>query len=62
VGFEKHGRPGLIEVASKIALKFGVIYSMKRNVFDGEAERVAKASKALGRWEQEEWLRNRNAV
>lgn len=62
MGFENHGRPGLVETASKIALKFGVTYSIKRNVFDGVPEKVAKASAALGKWEQAEWLKETHAA
>ena len=57
MGFENHSRPGLAEVASKIALKFNVIYSIKRNVFDGSDDGKAKATAALTKWEQAEWLR-----
>ncbi len=60
MGFENHSRPGLVEMASRLALKFGVTYSIKRNVFDGDADKVKKATAALEKWEQAEWRRSLN--
>lgn len=50
MGFENRSRPGFVEVASKIALKHGVTYSIKRKVFDGDAREAVKAAAALERW------------
>jgi hypothetical protein len=59
MAFENHSRKGLVEVASKIAIKHGVIFSIKQNVFVGDAEKVAQATAALDKWAQAErmWAR-----
>ncbi len=62
MGFENHSRPGLVEMASKIAIKFGVTFSVKRNVFDGDAQAVAQAAAALDRWAQSEGQKERHAA
>lgn len=59
MGFENHSRIGLVEMASRIALRFKVTYSVKHQVFEGDADRVAKATAALDRWKDSERLRNR---
>jgi hypothetical protein len=50
MAFENHSRTGLVERASKIALKFGVTYSVKRKMFDGATANVTKATLALDEW------------
>ena len=59
MGFENLSRPGIVEVASKIALKHGVTYNVKQNAFSGAPEKVAKATAALEKWAQAERVWNR---
>lgn len=54
MGFENHGRKGLVEVASKIALKYGVVYNAQWREFRGDPDGVQKAVVALERWAQAE--------
>ncbi len=54
MAFENHSRTGLVERASKIALKFHVTYSVKRKTFDGSTDNVTKATAALERWMDDE--------
>ncbi len=61
MGFENHSRPGLIEVASKIAIKYHVTFNIKQKEFIGDADRVAKAVTALDKWTNNERVFQRGA-
>ena len=65
MGFENHSKIGLLERASRIALKFGVVYSAEWREFRGAPDRVTKATAALEKWMQAEaskLLRNKHSV
>ena len=59
MAFENHARKGIVEVASKLALKYDVIYNVKQNVFSGAPEKVTKATAALEKWAMAERIWNR---
>jgi hypothetical protein len=59
MAFENHSRPGIAEVASRIAMKYDVIYNIKLNVFKGSNENVTKATAALEKWATAERIWNR---
>jgi hypothetical protein len=50
MGFENHNRTGLLERASKIAVKFHVVYNATFYEFRGDTDNVRKATAALEKW------------
>lgn len=50
MAFENHARTGLVERASRIALKHGVVYNARTGEFRGDTEGVTRAKKALDHW------------
>ena len=54
MAFENHSRTGLLERASKIAIKFNVVYNATFHEFRGDDVNVQKATAALEKWMQAE--------
>jgi len=50
MGFEAPQEVGLIEKASKIALKHGVVFNSQQRIFKGEEYAVLKATNELKKW------------
>ena len=50
MAFENHHCTGLLERASRIAVKHDVVYSAPAHEFRGAPERVLKATAALEKW------------
>lgn len=62
MGYERGGSEiGLVEKASKIAIKRGVIYDPKSQTFKGETDAVTRAQDELSAWQAKQSLNQRVA-
>lgn len=59
MGYEAPLEIGLVEKASKIALKHGVIYNAQQHVFKGGEQAVLKATEELKKWKEQHARRYR---
>lgn len=60
MGYECGGAEvGLVEKASKIALKNGVVYDSRAGIFNGDSAAVARAQAQLDSWKDKQSIKQR---